>query len=147
MVLCSFLWDVPTWAIYLQLCCWSANRHKTLGLQDNKSHIKQSKPCFYDSVPTARGAESWKWSTAYIHCYFKPWNRLASCRLPTKVPLSQHSVVQCSSLVCLRVSENQFTKKQSLKSSDRAVTEVSRYADVKGGGGKGQGTTCQRAVV
>lgn len=31
------------------------------------------------------------------------------------------------------MSENSFTKKQSPKGSDRAVTEVSRYADVKGG--------------
>jgi len=34
------------------------------------------------------------------------------------------------------VSENSFTKKQSPKSSDRAITEVSRYADVKEGGEK-----------
>lgn len=30
--LCSFLWDVATWAIYLQLGCWSVNRHKNFGI-------------------------------------------------------------------------------------------------------------------
>lgn len=73
---------------------------------------------------------------------------VASSRLPTEV-LEVSTQLCCVHHWCVSVivSENSFTENQSPKSSDRAVSEVSRYADVKGGGGKGQGTTCQRAVV